>query len=285
MPARSRKRGAHPLSADGSWHTVLQWRYRGESCEMMASDFLWGSATAAYQIEGAAHEDGRGLSIWDHFATTPGKVYKGHTGDVAADHYHKMPEDVALIARLGLGAYRFSISWPRVQPSGTGAVNASGLDFYDRLVDTLLARGIRPYATLYHWDLPLALEGGWLNRDTAYAFADYAEIVARRLGDRIEGWITLNEPWCIAYLGYGIGVHAPGLKDRQAALNAGHHTLLAHGLAVPRLRAHAPNSQIGISLNLTPVYPVDDRPETLRDEKRADNFVNRWFLDPLYRGC
>src|SRR3989440_3677954 len=185
------------------------------------ADFLWGAATASYQIEGAACEDGRGLSIWDQFAAIPGKVHHGENGDVAADHYHRMPEDVALMAELGLNAYRFSIAWPRILPEGKGTVNARGLDFYDRLVDALLAKGIQPFATLYHWDLPLALqnEGGWVNRDTASAFADYAEIVAKRLGDRVAGWITHNEPWCVAYLGYGVGAHAPGIADKQAAVN------------------------------------------------------------------
>lgn len=249
------------------------------------ANFVWGAATAAYQIEGAGQVDGRGSSIWDAFAAIPGKVYQGDNGDIATDHYHRVKEDVELISQLGLQAYRFSVAWPRIFPEGRGAVNSKGLDFYERLVDALLAKGISPYATLYHWDLPLALEGGWLNRDTAYAYADYAEVVAKRLGDRITGWITLNEPWCIAYLGYGIGIHAPGEQNRQSAINAGHHTLLAHGLSVPRLRAHsAPTTQVGITLNLTHVYPSDKRPETLRDMVRADNFVNRWFLDPLYHG-
>jgi beta-glucosidase len=251
------------------------------------ADFLWGAATAAYQVEGATREDGRGPSIWDHFAATSGNTYRGETGDVATDHYHLMEQDVALMAELGLGAYRFSISWPRVLPQGTGNVNRRGLDFYDRLVDTLLSHGITPVATLYHWDLPLALHerGGWLTRDTAHAFAAYAEVVARRLGDRIAWWITLNEPWCSAYLGYGIGVHAPGVRDRRAAATAAHHLLLAHGLAIPRLRAHTRReAQVGISLNLTPVYAADDRPETLRAQAQADIFHNRWFLDPLFRG-
>jgi beta-glucosidase len=250
-------------------------------------DFVWGAATAAYQIEGATREDGRGLSIWDQFAATPGKTYQGESGDVADDHYHTMPQDVALMARLGLGAYRFSIAWPRVLPTGKGAVNAPGLDFYDRLVDTLLAHQITPFATLYHWDLPLALQqdGGWLNRDTAYAFADYAEIVARRLGDRVSGWITHNEPWCTAFLGHGIGIHAPGLHDIQAAVDAGHHALLSHGLAVPRLRAaSAPGTQVGITLNFTPVYPANESEETQRCVECSDIFANRWFLDPIYRG-
>ncbi|HEY6410676.1 MAG TPA: family 1 glycosylhydrolase, partial [Ktedonobacteraceae bacterium] len=197
-------------------------------------DFLWGAATSAYQIEGAVHEDGRAPSMWDRFAAMPGSTYQGQTGEIAADHYHRVEEDVALMAELNLSAYRFSLSWPRILPQGTGAVNERGLDFYDRLVDTLLARGIRPLATLYHWDLPAVLldRGGWLVRDTAHAFADYAEVVARRLGDRVQWWLTQNEPWCTAYLGYALGIHAPGLRDKQLAVNAGHHALLAHGLSV-----------------------------------------------------
>jgi beta-glucosidase len=251
------------------------------------TDFLWGAATSAYQVEGAVTEDGRTPSIWDVFAATPGKTHRGETGLVAADHYRRMDEDVALMAELGLNAYRFSIAWPRIIPEGTGAVNQRGLDFYDRLVDALLAHGITPLATLFHWDLPLALEerGGWRNRATAYAFADYAEVVARRLGDRVPWWVTLNEPWCAAYLGHGSGLHAPGLHDAQAAADAGHHLLLSHGLAMPRLRAHvAAGAQLGICLNIYPIYAADDRPETLRDVERADRFQNRWFLDPLFRG-
>ena len=250
-------------------------------------DFLWGAATASYQIEGAAHKDGRGLSIWDQFATLPGKIRQGENGDIAADHYHRMPEDVALMAELGLNAYRFSIAWPRILPQGTGTVNGRGLDFYDRLVETLLARGITPFVTLYHWDLPLALhdKGGWLKRETAFAFADYAEVVARRLGDRVEWWTTLNEPWCSAYLGYEAGVHAPGLRSKQAAYTAAHHLLLAHGLALPRLRAHTRTSaQLGITLNLTPVYAANDHPETFRAVERLDTMSNRWFLDPIFHG-
>ena len=251
-------------------------------------DFLWGAATSAYQIEGAVHEDGRALSVWDRFAAMPGATYRGETGEIAADHYHRMEEDVALMAELNLNAYRFSLSWPRILPQGSGAVNERGLDFYDRLVDALLARGIRPLATLYHWDLPVALQdrGGWLVRDTAYAFADYAEVVARRLGDRVDWWLTQNEPWCSAYLGYADGIHAPGMRDKKLAVVAGHHLLLAHGLSVPRLRAHiSPQAQVGIALDFYPVYAADDRPETLLAIKRADTFRNRWFLDPLFRGC
>jgi beta-glucosidase len=247
--------------------------------------FLWGTATASYQIEGAATEDGRTPSIWDTFSKTPGKVSNGDTGDVAADHYHRMPEDVALMARLGTMAYRFSVAWPRILPSGRGQVNEKGLDFYDRLVDTLLAQNIRPFVTLYHWDLPQALQdqGGWLSRDTANAFADYAEIVAQRLGNRVTGWITLNEPWCSAYLGYAAGIHAPGMRDRQAAIQVAHHLLLAHGLAVPRVRASMkPDAQVGITLNFSPIYPVDERVETQNAVQVVDAFANRWFLDPLY---
>ncbi|HEV2581024.1 MAG TPA: GH1 family beta-glucosidase [Ktedonobacteraceae bacterium] len=249
-------------------------------------DFLWGAATSAYQVEGAVHEDGRAPSVWDRFAATPGATYRGETGEVAADHYHHMPEDVALMSDLNLSAYRFSLSWPRILPQGTGAINDKGLDFYDRLVDTLLARGIQPLATLYHWDLPLALHerGGWLNRDTAYAFADYAEVVTRRLGDRVQWWLTHNEPWCSAYLGFALGIHAPGLHDKQLAVNAGHHILLSHGLAVQRMRAHlAPGARAGIAIDFYPVYAADERPETLRAVKQADTFRNRWFLDPVFR--
>jgi beta-glucosidase len=250
--------------------------------------FLWGAATSAYQIEGAAHADGRGPSIWDRFCAVEGAVKNGETGDVAADHYSQMGHDVELMAELGLSAYRFSLSWPRILPQGRGKVNTRGLDFYERLVDSLLVRGITPVATLYHWDLPAALqdEGGWLSRDTALAFAEYAEVVARRLGDRVPRWITLNEPWCAAYLGYGVGVHAPGAKGMQSAVTAAHHLMLAHGLAVPRLRHHSrPASQVGVTLNLTPVYAADRRPETLVAQQQADRFHNRWFLDPIFVGA
>jgi beta-glucosidase len=268
-------------------NTIKQTLTDAELARQFPTTFLWGAATASYQIEGAIREDGRGLSVWDEFSATPGKVAGGDTGEIAIDHYHRMSEDVQLMKQIGLDAYRFSIAWPRILPDGQGKVNEKGLDFYDRLVDTLLANSIRPFATLYHWDLPLALhqQGGWLNRDTAYAFADYVEVVVKRLGDRVANWITHNEPWCAAYLGYGIGIHAPGLKDRQAALVAGHHLLLSHGLAVPSIRAHTvASAQVGISLNITPAYPADDRPETQRDLALYDDFSTRWFLDPLYRG-
>ncbi len=249
-------------------------------------DFIWGTATAAYQIEGATSEDGRGPSIWDRFSATPGKTFEGHTGEVAIDHYHRYLADIALMKELGLGAYRFSISWPRILPQGIGAVNEAGLDFYDRLVDALLEQGIIPSATLYHWDLPQALQekGGWVNRDTAYAFADYAELMARRLGDRVGWWQTQNEPWCIAYLGYGNGEHAPGLKDMSLVGTVGHHVLLAHGLALPRLRAHThENAQVGITLNFTPAYAADEQPATLATVAKATR-ENRWFTDPLFKG-
>ena len=251
-------------------------------------DFLWGAATAAYQVEGATRDDGRGLSIWDQFAATPGNTYQGETGDVAVDHYHRMEQDVALMADLGLTAYRFSIAWPRILPNGSGAVNPAGLAFYDRLVDQLLARHITPVATLYHWDLPLALyeQGGWRRRETAYLFADYATAMARALGDRVRWWITQNEPWCAAWLGYGEGVHAPGVKgDAQAAVDVGHHLLLSHGLATQAIRAEAPaDTRVGIALNLFPIFAGDERAATLRATERAHRFHNRWFLDPLYRG-
>lgn len=221
-------------------------------------DFLWGTATAAYQIEGAVREDGRTPSIWDTFSHTPGKVFEGHTGDVAVDHYHRFREDVRLMSELGLGAYRFSVSWSRVQPTGRGPAVQKGLDFYRRLVDELLAAGVTPALTLYHWDLPQDLEdaGGWPERATAERFAEYAGLVADALGDRVKHWITLNEPWCSAFLGYGSGVHAPGRTDPVAALRAAHHLNLGHGLAVQALRAALPgDGQVAVSLNLHEVRP------------------------------
>ena len=268
--------------------TPIQTQVEADLVARFPRHFLWGAATASYQIEGAVREDGRGSSIWDDFSATPGKTFLGETGEVAADHYHRAVEDIDLMAQLGLSAYRFSIAWPRILPEGRGAVNQMGLDFYDRLVDNLLAKGIEPFATLYHWDLPSPLEreGGWRNRATAYAFADYADIVTARLGDRVSNWTTLNEPWCSAYLGYGTGVHAPGLSDRQAAIDAGHHLLLGHGLAVPRIRSHlAMAGQVGITLVLTQIYGSDERAETVRDVQLADEFNNGWFLGPIYRGA
>jgi beta-glucosidase len=248
--------------------------------------FLWGAATASYQIEGAVHEDGRGESIWDRFSHTPGKVRDGDTGDVACDHYHRWPDDIKLMQELGLDAYRYSIAWPRIVPQGRGAVNEKGLDFYERLTDGLLAAGIQPWVTLYHWDLPQALqdEGGWANRDTAYAYADYAEIVARRLGDRVAGWITHNEPWVVALVGNLFGEHAPGLRDLTTTIQVTHHLLLSHGLAVPRLRAANPGVPVGITLNLSAIYPATDSAADQAAAWRADGVVNRLFLDPLFHG-
>ncbi|MEJ3404208.1 GH1 family beta-glucosidase [Rathayibacter sp. YIM 133350] len=248
-------------------------------------DFLFGSATASYQIEGAATEDGRGASIWDTFSHTPGKVWNGDTGDVADDHYHRLDEDLDLMKELGLQAYRFSIAWPRIQATGRGEANEAGLAFYERLVDGLIARGIRPIATLYHWDLPQALEdeGGWRNRETAYAFADYARIVGERLGDRITVWTTLNEPWCSAYLGYGSGVHAPGLTDALASLQAVHHLNLAHGLALQALKEVVTNDPgFSITLNLHVARP--EGPTGEEAVRRIDGVANRVFLDPLLNG-
>lgn len=251
-------------------------------------DFLWGASTSAYQIEGATNEGGRGRSIWDDFSATPGKTHQGETGDIAVDHYHRMAEDIDLIADLGLNAYCFSVAWPRILPNGTRAVNQAGLDFYERLVDTLLAKGIAPVIKLYHWDLPSALQakGGWLNRETAKIFADYAEIVARRLGDRVDYWITQNEPWCVSYLGYAFGVHAPGLCDMQQGIDAGHHVLLSHGLTVPRVREHTgPHAQVGISLDYWPIHVFHDHQEAREIAELAHAFRNRWFFDPVFKGC
>jgi len=247
--------------------------------------FRWGAATASYQIEGAATAAGRGPSIWDTFARTPDRVYAGHTGDVACDHYHRYREDVAIMRDLGIGTYRFSVAWPRVKPDGTGPTNPHGLDFYDRLTDALLAAGIEPMVTLYHWDLPQGLEdrGGWANRETAHHFAGYARSVHKRLGDRVRLWTTLNEPWCSAFLGYGNGVHAPGKQDRTASLRAAHHLLLAHGLAAQELRS-AGAETISITLNLAPVVPADVSERERDAADRVDAILNRLFLEPVLRG-
>ncbi|BCY13876.1 GH1 family beta-glucosidase [Actinoplanes sp. L3-i22] len=242
--------------------------------------FTWGVATSAYQIEGAAAEDGRTPSIWDTFAHT----VVGEHGDVACDHYHRMPDDVRLIKSLGVDAYRFSVSWTRVQPNGRGPGNERGLDFYDRLVDELLGNGITPWLTLYHWDLPQELEdaGGWPVRDTAYRFADFSGIVADRLRDRVKNWQTLNEPWCAAYLGYQHGVHAPGRRSYDDALKATHHLLLAHGLAASVVKK--PDNSVGIALNIGTATPHTDDPLDIAAARRADGNVTRIFLDPLVHG-
>jgi beta-glucosidase len=246
--------------------------------------FLWGSATSAYQIEGAANEDGRGPSIWDHFSHQPGTTFQGHTGDVACDHYHRYESDVDLMAALGLQAYRFSVSWPRVQPLGQGAWNDKGLGFYDRLVDKLLSRGIVPHVTLYHWDLPQALQerGGWVVRDTAQRFADYAEVMGRRLGDRVAAIATHNEPWCAATLGHEVGKFAPGWRDPQATVQVAHHLLLSHGLALQAMRASGVRAPLGIVLNQSSVTPAtDSAADRAEAERQLAGFV-RWYMDPIF---
>jgi beta-glucosidase len=250
------------------------------------SGFLLGAATAAYQVEGAVAADGRGRSIWDTFAHTPGKVLNDHTGDVAVEHYRRFRDDVALMADLGLGAYRFSVSWPRVQPDGRGVVNQAGLDFYRRLVDALLEAAIEPWLTLYHWDLPQALEdtGGWPARDTAFRFAEFAAAVHDAVGDRVRYWTTVNEPWCAAFLGYASGEHAPGRREPAAAVRAAHHLLLAHGLATLALRAQDANSQVGIGLNLYAVSPASGEEADLDAARRIDGLQNRFFLDAVLHG-
>lgn len=244
-------------------------------------DFAWGTATASYQIEGAWNEDGKGESIWDRFAHTPGKIENGDTGDVACDHYHRWREDVALMRQLGLRAYRFSIAWPRVLPNGRGAVNQRGFDFYNGLVDELLAANITPYITLYHWDLPQVLPGGWLNRDTAGYFADYTALVVRRLGDRVKNWITLNEPWVAAFVGYEEGRHAPGEKNLRAAFQAAHHLLLAHGLGMQAIRASASQANAGIVIDMFPTEAGTDLPQDQAIVERAWQRGAGWFLGPL----
>jgi len=247
--------------------------------------FVWGTATASFQIEGGIEE--RGRCIWDDFCRWPGKVLNGDTGDVADDHYHRYGEDVALMQSMGLNGYRFSISWPRVLPEDVGKVSDKGLGFYDRLVDALLEAGITPYVTLYHWDLPSALQrvGGWTVRDTAYRFADYAAVVAERLGDRVSHWITHNEPWVVAFLGNMMGIHAPGWEDVSQALQVAHHLLLSHGLSVPILRlAGGEQTQVGITLNLSPAYAASDSEADLAAARVHDGHHNRWFLDPVLKG-
>ncbi|WP_404389302.1 GH1 family beta-glucosidase [Humibacillus xanthopallidus] len=260
----------------------------GSLAARFPTDFRWGAATAAYQIEGAVHEGGRGPSIWDTFSHTPGRTAGGDTGDVAVDHFHRWRDDVALMADLGLQSYRFSIAWPRIQPTGRGPANEEGLDFYSGLVDALLDKGIRPVPTLYHWDLPQALEdsGGWPERDTAFRFADYAGLVTERLGDRIPLWLTLNEPWCSAYLGYAAGVHAPGRTEPTAAMAAVHHLNLAHALGAKAIRAvSGADTGIGAALNFHLPRPADPTdPRDLDAVRRVDALANRAFLQPMMEG-
>lgn len=254
---------------------------RPEAAARFPDGFVWGAATAAYQIEGGTTEGGRGPSIWDIFSHTPGRVLDGDTGDVAADHYHRWQDDVRLMADLGLRAYRFSISWPRVQPTGAGRLNPRGVDFYLRLLEALRDNGIAPYATLYHWDLPQELEdaGGWPRRDTAMRFAEYAELMGDALGDLVHTWITLNEPWCSAFLGYASGVHAPGHTDDLAALTAAHHLNLAHGHGVDALRASAGGVPVAIALNLHMIRPESD--EDADAARQVDAVGNRIFTGPI----
>lgn len=271
--------GRHPFTIDPVR------RIDKEFHDAFTADFHWGVATSAYQIEGAVNEDGRGPSIWDTFCRTPGKIQGGDSGEVACDHYHHYRADVRLMRELGIRHYRFSVAWPRILPAGTGAVNPRGLAFYDRLVDQLLGSGITPLVTLYHWDLPQALEdrGGWLSRETVHAFSEYASILVRHLGDRVSAWITHNEPWCTAVLGYGTGEHAPGIHDRASALRAGHHALLSHGFAAAALRAGGAQ-RVGITLNLHHWYPATDSEADLGAAGLLDTSQNRWFLEPVLAG-
>jgi len=246
--------------------------------------FIWGAATASYQIEGAWNKDGKSESIWDRFTHTPGHILDGSTGDVACDHYHRWPEDIALMKSLGLQAYRFSVAWPRILPDGRGRVNQGGLDFYSRLVDGLLEAGITPFVTLYHWDLPQTLQdaGGWPSRATVGAFVEYADVVSTALGDRVKNWITHNEPWCISILSHAIGEHAPGWRDMAAALRAAHHVLLSHGQAVPVIRTNSPDAEVGITLNFEWIDKGCLSAYDAELAREGDGRFNRWFLDPLF---
>lgn len=250
------------------------------------NDFLFGVATAAYQIEGATKADGRKASIWDAFSNMPGRVYQGHNGDVACDHYNRWEADLDLIKEMGVSAYRFSIAWPRIIPDGTGRVNETGLDFYDKLVDGLKDRGIKAYATLYHWDLPLALmgDGGWAARSTAYAFQRYAKLVMARLGDRLDAVATFNEPWCSVWLSHLYGIHAPGERNMDAALHALHYTNLAHGLGIDAIRQVAPQVPAGLVLNAHSVIPGSESAEDKAAAERAHQFHNGVFFDPVFKG-
>lgn len=249
-------------------------------------DFAWGTATSSYQIEGAVDEDGRGPSIWDTFCHAPGNVAYGNTGDVACDHYHRWAEDVDLIASYGLNAYRFSIAWPRIQPTGVGAPNQKGVDFYRRLCERLLEKGVKPAATLYHWDLPQALQdrGGWQNRDIVERFAEYASVMYEALGDSVAWWITHNEPWVVAAVGHRMGGMAPGLRDPIAELRVAHHLLLSHAAAVEAYRTSGSPAPIGITLSLSPTYPQHDTDADRRAAALCDAYLNRWYLDPVFRG-
>jgi len=258
-----------------------------ELASKLPRDFKFGVATSCYQIEGALREDGRGQSIWEPFCATPGRTFMGHDGEVACDHYHRYQTDVAMMAALGVHAYRFSTAWPRIIPDGSGDVNEMGLDFYDRLVDELLRYDIEPFLTLFHWDLPQALQerGGWYSRETVDAFERYADVVARRLGDRVTYWITHNEPWCSSWLGHGVGIHAPGLTDgAEGAIKAAHHILLSHGRAAGAVRGVTSGSKVGIAVDLYPACPATPDAGDLAAAVNFDGYRNRWFLDPLIKG-
>jgi beta-glucosidase len=250
-------------------------------------DFVWGTTTSAYQIEGAVREDGRGETIWDRFTHTPGRVRDGSTGDLACDAYHRYRDDIDLMRRIGVNAYRFSVAWSRIYPEGYGRLNRVGLDHYERVVDALLAANITPYLTLYHGDLPQAMQerGGWANRDAISAFAEYADTLSRRLGDRVAHWVTQNEPWHVAYHGHVTGEHAPGLRSWKTGLQVAHNLFVSHGEAVPILRANGnAATRVGIAVGITPCYPATDREADDAAALRYDGFVNRWYLDPLFRG-
>ena len=249
--------------------------------------FVWGVASSAFQIEGASAADGKGTSIWDEFCGLPGVVADGSDGRVACDHYNRLESDLDLIAALGVGAYRFSISWPRIQPTGSGEVVGRGIDFYNRLIDGLLERDIQPFATLYHWDLPAALQrehNGWADRNTAYRFAEYAALVAERFGDRVRSFATHNEPWVTATIGHELGIFAPGIKNRAIAMQVSHHCLLSHGLAAQAMRSARSDLDVGIVLNLSPVYPATDSPADRVLASREDGLLVRWYMDALLRG-
>lgn len=245
--------------------------------------FVWGTATASFQIEGATREDGRGESIWDRFCATPGKIITGETGDPATDSYHLYMDDIALMKEMGVNAYRFSTAWPRIIPDGGGSVNEKGLAYYDRLVDALLEAGVEPFITLYHWDLPQALEdkGGWANRATIDAYVRYSDVVVHRLGDRVKNWMTHNEPWCVSILSNEIGEHAPGNHDRKLALQIAHHLLVSHGMVVPVIRQGCPDAKVGIVLNMTPAYPATDSTADQVLARQEHARFNLWFLDPV----
>ena len=250
-------------------------------------DFLWGTATASYQIEGAAQLDGRGVSIWDTFSKTPGKVVGSDNGDMACDHYHRYPEDIEIMKDLGVKAYRFSIAWPRLFPNGDGVREERGFNFYNSLIDSLIEAGIEPMVTLYHWDLPQKLEdaGGWANRTTAEAFVDYSLACAEEFGDRVNNWITLNEPWCVAWLGYSIGVHAPGKKDHALAIAASHHTALAHSMATRAIKSIRPNAQVGLTVNMTNHHlESPENSELVTLNALLDSNINRWWIEAMLNG-